>query len=82
VVVDERGQPVPEGDVRAGLDPADPQVIVAAAINDVIELARAMSATGLSRGVVEMRRRLHVMDAALAQAERAGVLQGQVEGNA
>lgn len=63
--------------------PDDPQLIVAAAINDVIELARVMSATGLGRGVVEMRRRLRVMDAALAMAEKVGALQdGPVEGNA
>jgi hypothetical protein len=52
------------------LNPGDPQIVVAAAINDVIELARAMSALGLDRGVVEMRRRLAVMDMALVQAER------------
>lgn len=55
-------------------DSADPQMLVAAAINDVIELARAMSASGLDRGVVEMRRRLNVMDAAVAMAEKAGAL--------
>lgn len=62
---------------RAGeLDPSDPQVIVAAAINDVITLARIMSpASDFTRGAVEMRRRLHVMDVALAAAEKAGVLQ-------
>lgn len=63
--------------------PDDPQLIVAAAINDVIELARVMSATGLGRGVVEMRRRLRVMDAALALAETLGKLEdAPVEGNA
>lgn len=63
--------------------PDDPQMLVAAAINDVIELARVMSAQGLGRGVVEMRRRLRVMDAALKLAEQAGMLQdGQCEGNA
>lgn len=65
---------------------ADPQMVVAAAINDVIDLARAMSPAGdFSRGAVEMRRRLAVMDQALAQAEAAGVLQGgmpPVQGNA
>lgn len=63
--------------------PEDPQMLVAAAINDVIELARVMSATGLGRGVVEMRRRLRVMDVALKLAEQAGALvDGPVEGNA
>lgn len=63
--------------------PDDPQMLVAAAINDVIELTRVMSAQGLGRGVVEMRRRLRVMDAALKLAEQAGVLiDGKVEGNA
>lgn len=63
--------------------PDDPQLIVAAAINDVIELARVMSATGLGRGVVEMRRRLRVMDQALALAEKVGALEdAPVEGNA
>lgn len=60
-------------------DPTDPQVIVAAAINDVIELARAMSAQGLGRGVVEMRRRLRVMDIAIVSAEK---MAGPAEGTA
>lgn len=83
IVVDEHGQPVSAADVRAGLDPSDPQVIVAAAINDVIDLARVMSATGLGRGVVEMRRRLAVMDRALVLAEKAGAVAfAEAEGNA
>jgi len=77
---------LPAVPVGVELDPdqaADPQMVVAAAINDVIVLARMMSAKGLGRGEVEMRRRLALMDAALAQAERAGVLAtGDVAGSA
>lgn len=68
-----------EKSAQEEIDPTDPQAIVAAAINDVIELARAMSAQGLDRGVVEMRRRLRVMDMAIATAEQ---LTGPAEGTA
>lgn len=55
---------------------SDPQMVVAAAINDVIALARAMSpATDFGRGAVEMRRRLAIMDLALAAAADAGLLE-------
>jgi hypothetical protein len=61
---------------EAGLDHTDPQVVVAAAINDVIELARAMSPTSdFSRGAVEMRRRLAVLDRAIVLADAAGGLE-------
>lgn len=57
------------------LDPADPQLVASMAINDVIELARAMSpASDFGRGAIEMRRRLAIMDAALVAAEKAGVV--------
>lgn len=61
----------------------DVQALVAYAINDVIELARRLSAVGFKRGDVEMRRRLAVMDAAMSRAEQVGVLREIVaEGNA
>lgn len=77
---DGRNGEVIQGEVGAEiLPPDDPQVAVALAINDVIELARAMSRQKLGRGEIEMRRRLAVMDKAIEIAERASA---PVEGNA
>lgn len=57
---------------------ADPRLVASMAINDVIELARALTKPNdFSRGAVEMRRRLAVMDLALAAAEKAGLVAGE-----